>query len=202
MDAANVKIWSVTAADWGAWGGLEPAAGRLLVATPLLGDPHFVRTVVYLLEHDGGGTVGVIMNRPSHTPVGQVLPDWHDAVSGPAVVFGGGPVQPDGALCLGQLAPGSEGIREVVDGVSTVDLDGDVAVIAPNARRLRVFAGHAGWAPGQLDDELAEGAWWVLRGGPDDLFSADPRSMWRAVLRRQPYPLSLVSTFPLDPTLN
>lgn len=192
----------MTAADWGALSGLEPVAGRLLVATPLLADPHFVRTVVYLLEHDGGGTVGVILNRPSHTPVGQVLPDWHDAVSGPAVVFGGGPVQPDGALCLGQLQPGSEGIREVVDGVSTVDLDGDVAVIAPNARRLRVFAGHAGWSPGQLDAELAEGAWWVLRGGPDDLFSDDPRTMWRQVLRRQPPPLNVFSTFPVDPSLN
>ena len=193
---------TMTAGDWGALGRLEPAAGRLLVATPLLGDPHFIRTVVYLLEHDGGGTVGVILNRPSHTPVGQVLPDWHDAVSGPAVVFGGGPVQPDGALCLGQLPSGSLGSREVVDGVSTVDLDGDVAVIAPNARRLRVFAGHAGWAPDQLDAELAEGAWWVLPGGPDDLFSADPKSMWREVLRRQRPPLNLMSTYPLDASLN
>ena len=182
--------------------GPPPAAGRLLVATPLLGDPHFARTVVYLLEHDGGGTVGVVLNRPSHTPVGQVLPDWHDAVSGPAVVFGGGPVQPDGALCLGQLTPGATGIREVVDGVSTVDLDGDVTVIAPNARRLRVFAGHAGWASGQLADELSEGAWWVLPGTPDDLFTERPREMWRDVLRRQPPPLSLVSSFAPDPTLN
>ena len=168
------------------------------MATPLLGDPHFARTVVYLLEHDGGGTVGVVLNRPSHTPVGQVLPDWHDAVSGPAVVFGGGPVQPDGALCLGQLAPGTAGIREVVDGVSTVDLDGDVTVIAPSARRLRVFAGHAGWAPGQLADELGEGAWWVVPGSPDDLFSEHPRPMWRTVLRRQPPPLNLLSTYPQD----
>jgi putative transcriptional regulator len=195
----------VASAQWGSVRGLEPAAGRLLVATPLLGDPHFSRTVVYLLEHDGGGTVGVVSNRPSRTPVGQVLPDWHDAVSGPAVVFGGGPVQPDGALCLGQLdANGAEDSahREVVDGVSTVDLDGDVTVIAPNARRLRVFAGHAGWSPGQLDAELAEGAWWVLPGGPEDLFSADPGPMWQQVLRRQPPPLNLISTFPPDPALN
>jgi putative transcriptional regulator len=195
----------VAAAQWGAVRGLEPAAGRLLVATPLLGDPHFARTVVYLLEHDGGGTVGVVSNRPSHTPVGQVLPDWHDAVSGPAVVFGGGPVQPDGALCLGQLdgaAVGTGAYREVVDGVSTVDLDGDVTVIAPAARRLRVFAGHAGWAPGQLEAELAEGAWWVLPGGPEDLFSEEPTRMWQRVLRRQPPPLNLISTYPPDPTLN
>src|SRR3954462_9257529 len=196
--------------SWADFNRMEAASGRLLVATPLLGDPHFARTVVYLLEHDGGGTVGVVGGGPggvwvtprSHTPVGHVLPDWQDAVSGPAVVFGGGPVQPDGALCLGQLPAGSEGIREVVDGVSTVDLDGDVAVIAPNARRLRVFAGHAGWAAGQLAAELDEGAWWVLGGGPDDLFSEDPRAMWRTVLRRQPPPLNLVSTFPQDPSLN
>src|SRR3954452_7694325 len=100
-------------ADWGAVEGLEAAAGRLLVATPLLGDPNFNRTVVYLLEHDGGGTVGVILNRPSHTPVGQVLPSWEDAVSGPAVVFNGGPVQPDGALCLGQAAANGPGVRPV-----------------------------------------------------------------------------------------
>jgi putative transcriptional regulator len=190
------------AAEWASVRGLEPAAGRLLVATPLLGDPNFARTVIYLLEHDGGGTVGVVLNRPSRTPVGQVLPDWHDAVSGPAVVFGGGPVQPDGALCLGQLEPGSTGIREVVDGVSTVDLDGDVAVIAPNARRLRVFAGHAGWASEQLEGELAEGAWWVLPGTPADLFSDDPRVMWRRVLARQPMPLRLLSTYPVDVLLN
>lgn len=192
----------MASADWGSVRGLDPAAGRLLLATPLLGDPHFSRTVVYLLEHDGGGTVGVVLNRPSHTPVGQVLPDWHDAVSGPAVVFGGGPVQPDGALCLGQLESGTPGMREVVDGVATVDLDGDVAVIAGIARRLRVFAGHAGWSPGQLDAELDQGAWWVLDGTPEDLFSDDPRTMWSRVLRRQPPPLSFVSTYPADPSLN
>lgn len=187
------------------WAGLcdrPPAGGRLLVATPLLDDPHFARTVVYLLEHDGGGTVGVIMNRPSRTPVGQVLPDWHSAVSGPAVVFGGGPVQPDGALCLAQLDGEGPGVRRVVDGVGTVDLDGDITIISGLAKRMRVFAGHAGWSPGQLEDEMAEGAWWVVDGTADDLFSMAPDGMWAAVLRRQPWPLNLISTYPLDPTLN
>jgi putative transcriptional regulator len=188
--------------NWAALGGLEPVGGRLLVATPLLNDPHFARTVVYLLEHDGGGTVGVVLNRPSHTPVGQVLPDWHDVVSGPAVVFGGGPVQPDGALCLGQVDGDGPGVRPVVDGVGTIDLDGDVAVITGLTSRLRVFAGHAGWSPGQLDGELGEGAWWVVEGSPEDLFSEDPRPMWPRVLRRQPPPLNLVSTYPPDPALN
>lgn len=197
---------AVATSNWAALGGLEPAGGRLLVATPLLGDPNFSRAVVYLLEYDdGGGTVGVVLNRPSHTPVGQVLPGWHDAVSGPAVVFGGGPVQPDGALCLGELDAAGEqeaGVRPVVDGVGTVDLDGDVALITASTSRLRVFAGHAGWSAGQLEGELAEGAWWVVPGGPADLFTDEPRSMWRQVLRRQPPPLSLVSTYPPDPLAN
>lgn len=187
---------------WGALSTLRPAGGRLLVATPLLNDPHFARTVIYLLEHDEGGTVGVVLNRPSRTPVGQVLPEWHDAVSGPAVVFGGGPVQPDGALCLAQLDGDGPGVRAVVDNVGTVDLDGDVTLITGMARRMRVFAGHAGWAAGQLDDEMAEGAWWAVSGSPDDLFTENPGGMWAAVLRRQPSPLNLVSTYPPDPLLN
>jgi putative transcriptional regulator len=190
---------------WQAISGLEPAAGRLLVATPALGDPQFSRSVVYLLEHDGGGTVGVILNRPSRTPVGQVLPDWHEAVSavsGPAVVFGGGPVQPDGALCLAQLEGDGPGVRRVVDGIGTVDLDGDLTTIVGLSSRLRVFAGHAGWSPGQLDAELGEGAWWVVGGNSDDLFSDEPQAMWACVLRRQPPPLNLVSTYPPDPLLN
>ena len=188
--------------NWSALGSLPPDGGRLLIATPLLDDPHFARTVVYLLEHDGGGTVGVILNRPSRTPVGQVLPEWHSAVIGPAVVFGGGPVQPDGALCLAQLQSDGPGVRRVVDGVGTVDLDGDVTLITGLARRMRVFAGHAGWSPGQLDDEVAAGAWWAVVGSPDDLFSVEPESMWRTVLRRQLPPLNIVSTYPPDILLN
>ena len=187
---------------WGDLGELAPLGGRLLVATPLLTDPHFTRSVIYLLEHDGGGTVGVILNRPSHTPVGQVLPSWQDAVSGPGVVFNGGPVQPDGALCLGQLQDEGPGVRPVVDDVATVDLDGDVTVITGLTRRLRVFAGHSGWAPDQLDSEIAQGAWWVVPGSPKDLFSEEPRPMWQRVLRRQPPPLNLVSTYPEDVLLN
>jgi putative transcriptional regulator len=192
----------VPSSNWSALGRLPPAAGRLLVATPLLGGPHFARAVVSLLEHDDGGTVGVVVNRPSHTPVAQVLPKWHDVVYGPAVVFVGGPVQQDGALGLGSADADGPGIRRVVDGIGIVDLDGDVPVIASRASRLRVFAGHAGWAPGQLAGELAEGAWWVVEAATPDVFSADPLPLWRRVLRRQPPPLNLVSTYPPDPLLN
>jgi putative transcriptional regulator len=197
---------SVAAESW-AWTGLPPAPGRLLVSAPALIDAPFARSVVYLLEHDGGGTVGVILNRPSHTPVGQILPDWQEAVTEPAVVFAGGPVMQDGALCLGELREGvavggEQPVRQVLHRLATVDLDADVAIVTAVAARMRIFAGHAGWAPGQLEGEIAANAWYVVPGFPDDVFSGDPAPMWRRVLRRQGPPLSLVSTFPPDPSLN
>jgi putative transcriptional regulator len=184
---------------------LAPTAHRLLVAAPALTDPEFFRTVVFLIEHDETGTVGVIINRPSHTPVGQILPDWQDVMSEPAVVFNGGPVQRDGALGLGRLAGATDagnGLRAVSGGLALVDLDADPAEVAVGAASLRVYAGHSGWGTGQLEDEIAEGSWFVVAGGLDDVFSQRPGMLWRSVLRRQAAPLSLLSTYPVDVGLN
>ena len=184
---------------------LPPAPHRLLVALPSLTDPEFFRTVVFLIEHDDTGTVGVIINRPSHTPVGQILPDWQDVMSDPAVVFNGGPVQRDGALGLGRLAGATDagnGLRAVSGGLALVDLDAEPSEVAVGAASLRVYAGHSGWGGGQLEQEIAEGSWFVVTGGLDDVFSRRPGMLWRAVLRRQPAPLSLLSTFPVDVGLN
>jgi putative transcriptional regulator len=189
-----------------AWTGLTPGAGRLLIASTTLNEPTFARTVIYLLEHDSGGTVGVVLNRPSHTPVGQVLPDWHDAVSEPAVIFGGGPVMPDGALCLAQLnarqSEPSPGLRRLAGALATVDLDGDVDAIQESATRMRVFAGHSGWAAGQLADEMGDGSWYVVDGMLDDAFTPQPATLWRSVLRRQPMPLRVLSTYPRELALD
>jgi putative transcriptional regulator len=184
---------------------LPPAAHRLLIAAPDLADPEFFRTVVFLIEHDETGSVGVIVNRPSHTPVGHILPDWQDVMSEPAVIFNGGPVQRDGALGLGRLAAATDagtGLRAVSGGLALVDLDAPAADVAINSQSLRVFAGHAGWTVGQLEDEIARGGWFVVAGGLDDVFSRHPGTLWRSVLRRQPAPLSLLSTYPVDVGLN
>jgi len=187
--------------DW----QLPPAAHRLLIAAPDLTDPEFNRSVVFLIEHDATGTVGVIINRPSHTPVGHILPDWQDVMTEPSVVYNGGPVQRDGALGLGRLAASADagtGLRAVSGGLALVDLDAEPAEVGGRARDLRVYAGHAGWDVGQLEWEIERGGWYVVAGGLDDVFSADPGRLWRAVLRRQPAPLSLLSTFPADVALN
>jgi putative transcriptional regulator len=204
------------------WSRVHPAPGQLLIAAPMLADDTFTRTVLYLLEHDDDGSAAVILNRPSRTPLGQVLPDWHEVASNPPVVFSGGPVQPDAALCLGWLtaaarrrssetstgddveAPHRAGaaVRPVVDAICTVDLDSEVDAISAETTALRVYAGHAGWAPGQLDEELSAGAWFVVPGGPHDVFSSVPDGLRSDVLRRQPVPLRLLATYPRDPALN
>ncbi|MDR1998392.1 MAG: YqgE/AlgH family protein [Frankiaceae bacterium] len=193
------------------WWRREPRAGDALVASPELDDPNFRRTVVFVVEHDAGGTLGVVLNRPGRTPVRAVLAGWQDLMSDPSVLHDGGPVRPDGALCLARLHPiavaagAIAGIRPLVGGIEAiglVDLDGDADAVARQVSAARVFAGHAGWGAGQLDAEIAAGAWYVLRAAPDDVFGGDSRSLWRRVLRRQPAPLNWVSTFPRNPEDN
>ena len=203
------------ASDW-----LErtPAPGSLLVALPLLTDPNFTRSVVYLLEADpDAGAVGVVLTSPTRTPVETVLPRWHDAMSEPDVVFRGGPMQTDGALCLARVPLSIaqtrplDSIRTVrrardtpmtADRVGVVDLDGDVDDVRAATVDLRVYAGHAGWAEGQLEDEIAEGAWAVLPARPEDVFTSAPERRWRDVFRRQPFPVNLIASYPADPTVN
>jgi putative transcriptional regulator len=185
-------------------------AGELLVATPLLGDPNFRRTVVLVVEHEPGeGTLGVVLNRPTEVSVGQVLEPWTDLATGPPVVFTGGPVAPTSALALALATGDAEPLGwRGLDGppgmsrIGLVDLEAPPQVIAAEIISLRVFAGYAGWGSGQLQAEIDEGAWYVLPGEPADPFMADPARLWQAVLRRQGGELALVATYPDDPRLN
>ena len=178
---------------------------RLLVATPLLVEPTFNRTVILLLEHnDEAGALGLVLNRPADAPVEDVVPSVADLATDPGVLFSGGPVSPSTALALGLAKSGAEpeGWTAVLPPIVTVDLDHDPALLATSLRALRVFAGYAGWAPGQLEAEIAEGAWYVVDALPGDPFLAEPEALWRAVLRRQGWPLAAVALAPRDPTMN
>ncbi|GAA3835636.1 YqgE/AlgH family protein [Sphaerisporangium flaviroseum] len=185
--------------------------GGLLVATPLLDDPNFRRGVVLVLEHDeDGGTLGVMLNRPSEVTVTQVLPSWDSLVSGPPVLFEGGPVQTDSALALASVPSGQEplGWRRLHAGASavsklgTVDLDAPPEILAGEITQMRIFAGYAGWTAGQLEAEIREGSWYVVEAEPGDTFDSRPANLWRSVLRRQRGELAFVATCPDDPKLN
>jgi putative transcriptional regulator len=187
--------------------------GRLLVATPALGDSNFERSVVLVLDHDEDGALGIVINRPTPVDVAEVLPVWQPLATEPGVLFQGGPVALDSALGLA-LVPGEGedeplGWRRVVGRLGLVDLDVPPEVLAAEVTRLRIFAGYAGWGAGQLEDELAEGAWYVVEArfgaGVDDAgdpFSEAPEDLWRQVLRRQGGDLAMVSTYLDDPSLN
>jgi len=179
-------------------------AGRLLVATPLIGDPNFERTVVLLLAHGHEGAFGVVINRPSETTVVEVAEAWADQVAAPGVVFVGGPVSGDSVLGIARAGadPGPT-FGALVGDLGTVDLHAPPP--PTGAHRwlgLRLFAGSSGWAPGQLEDELAEGAWWAVDTEPDDLVTTDPSGLWARVLRRQAGQVAWFANHPLDTSAN
>jgi putative transcriptional regulator len=190
--------------------GPDPKAGRLLVATALLGDPNFRRTVILIVEHEETeGTLGVVLNRPTQIPVDKVLEQWTGLVTDPCVVFKGGPVAPSSALALA-LVPGKEepvGWR-ALDGAPSLarlgllDLNTPPRLLVPAIESLRVYAGYAGWSPGQLQAEIDEGAWHVVAAEPGDVFAAAPDALWRMVLRRQEGEMAFLATYPDDPGLN
>lgn len=174
---------------------MESYAGSLLVATPALLDPNFFRTVVLLLQHEEDGCVGVVLNRPTGELVADHLPEWDSKVPEPKTVNYGGPVEPEVAIGL-SLA--GNGMPTGVPGLNLIDLS-----LPPGEDNhpVRIYSGYSGWGSEQLESEIAMGSWYVVQASPDDPFDTG-EDQWRRVLRRQSGFLSIVSTFPDDPTLN
>ena len=178
-------------------------AGSLLVAGTTLTEPTFRRTVIYIVEHNDAGSLGVVINRMSQTAVHNLLPRWTDLSASPRAVFIGGPVKQDAALCLGVVrrgldATGVAGLRPVDGRVVLVDLDADPEELAEVLDGLRIFAGYSGWGIGQLDDELRRDSWVVGSALPGDLLASAKTDVFASVLRRQPWPLPLLATHPID----
>jgi putative transcriptional regulator len=188
--------------------GVSPTKGRLLVATPVLDDPNFDRTVIYVVEHHDEGALGLILNRPSTESLNDPLDGWVSAQSEPAHVFSGGPVEPDALIALARV--GSEIHRSpdeddetaylapLAGEIASADLAADPALVVGSITELRVFRGYAGWASGQLEAEIESGSWIVLDSETADVFTADPDELWRSVLRRQPGRLGWLANVPDD----
>lgn len=181
----------------------DSVAGRLLVASPKLVDSNFARTVVYIGVHDENGAFGLVLNRPLDVEVAEHLEGWERVVSSPAVLFQGGPV--DMASVVGLARPLDAvlpGWSEMAAGVGVMDLRQSANEVAPGVAELRMFLGYSGWTAGQLEQELAEEAWFVVDIDHGDIFTDEPARLWRSVLRRQPGKLAMFAYFPEDPTLN
>jgi putative transcriptional regulator len=179
---------------------MESLKGQLLIAAPMLVDPNFHRTVVLVMEHTEDGALGVVLNRPTELDVGEAVPDLADLADGDPV-FAGGPVQPQAVIALAEHT-GPVGEESVVGPIAPIQVSDDIAELGGEVARVRVFAGYAGWGQGQLDDELAEEAWFTEPALPGDIFAGDPASLWQRVLERKGGEYTLVARMPPDPSLN
>lgn len=178
-------------------------AGTLLVANTNLFEPTFRRSVIFIVEHNDGGTLGVVLNRSSETAIYNVLPRWAKLAGKPKTMFVGGPVKRDAALCLATLRSGVSiegvhGLRHVSGRIAMVDLDAEPDEVAPLVEGIRIFAGYSGWTIGQLEGEVERDDWIVLSALPSDVLNDGRGDLWASVLRRQPLPLSMLATHPID----
>ncbi len=182
----------------------ETTAGKLLIATPAIGDGNFEQSVIYILHHDTDGALGVIINHPTQLAVAELLPRWGDLATEPPVIFTGGPVETNGFIGVGRLLGE---LPEELIGVPgtdlvTVDLESDPVLTGAHIDRLRLFRGYAGWGAHQLDTELAAGAWFTVPSLESDMWSAEAEGLYEQVLLRQRGELRWFANAPLDPSQN
>lgn len=176
--------------------------GKLLLASPTLLDPNFARTVVLVAEHTADGAMGLILNRPAATTVAESAPELDLLVDGDEPIYLGGPVQPSSVIVLATFAERAAAGLLVEDDVGFLSAEADFSTARAMTRELRVFAGHAGWGPEQLDEELARDDWIVETPLREELFAADAASLWSDVLRRMGGSYALIARMPLDPSVN
>lgn len=181
---------------------LVPAPGVLLVAPPMLADPNFRRTVVLLCEHGPEGSFGLILNRPLTLALSEVVAE----LRGETKVSLGGPVQQN---TLHFLHRHQQAIADAIPVMNGVHWGGDfddvkmlIQAEAATPSDLRFFLGYAGWSPGQLEEEIEQGGWFLTHAEDSLIFTNEPDGLWRTVMRRMGGEYALLSTFPDDPRLN
>jgi putative transcriptional regulator len=181
---------------------MDSLRGNLLVASPSLADPNFRRTVVLIAEHSEEGAMGVVLNRESELEVVDAAPSLAQLVDPGERVHSGGPVQPTAVVIMAEFDDPDAAATIVIDDVGFVNAEADFDSLGDSVRRVRVFAGLAGWAPGQLESELERDDWIVEPAVADDVFHDDADALWSAVLERKGGHFTLVARMPDDPSLN
>lgn len=155
--------------------------GVLLVAHPSLMDPNFQQTVVLVCEHGAEGTLGVIINRPTAVPLSEALPNVSVLKGTSYVLFAGGPVHPDGILMLFRVVEAPDRLRKILErvylGLNQEILERVITDPHPT-ETFRAYAGYAGWAPGQVEFEMAMGSWAVIPADPSSIFDKAPETLW------------------------
>ncbi|MEX2531367.1 MAG: YqgE/AlgH family protein [Gemmatimonadota bacterium] len=180
---------------------MDSLKGRLLISGGGLYDAHFRHTVVLVGEHDSRGAAGVILNRALNTTVAEAVPALADLLEAEALLFEGGPVQPEEPILLVE-AIHSDFLDVPIFGPVGF-LTGEVSAELRHAIvRARVYAGHAGWGAGQLEAELEADAWILDEARTEYVFTAVPDLLWTNVLRRKGPEYAALSRIPYDPSMN
>lgn len=180
---------------------MESLKGQLLISGGGLYDSNFRHTVVLMGEHDARGAVGVILNRPLSTTVTEAVPPLASLVEGDPPLFEGGPVAQEEAVLLVETT--RSGLLDVPVLGSVGFLTGEVSeALRSEILRARVFVGHAGWGPGQLESEMESEAWILEDAHPDDIFTPSPELLRAQVLRRKGPEYAALARIPFDPSMN
>jgi putative transcriptional regulator len=162
-----------------------PERGVFLVAKPSIQDPNFARTVVLVTRAPDGGTVGVILNRPTRQSLADVLPGNAQLARFTEPLHFGGPVERVGLFAVFQASASPGQSFPVFDDVhialhpETVE---QLLLKPPGA--LRFFVGYSGWAPGQLEGEVGRGDWWTVAADAETVFRKDTATLWEDLARR------------------
>lgn len=180
---------------------MDSARGKLLIASPGLLDHNFWRTVVLIVEHSAEGALGLVLNRPSDTTVGEAVSELGRLLDLDDPLYVGGPVQPSALVVLAEFDVPGRAALIAFDNVGV--LGGDAGEEpAAGVVRSRGFVGHAGWGPGQLDSEVERGDWILEPAQREDAFSGEPLELWESVLTRKGGSYALVARMPPDPSVN
>lgn len=165
----------------------EIKKGVFLVADLRLLDPNFSKTVVLITQHGAGGSVGVVINRPTRTPLSRAFPQLEEFEGRTERLFIGGPVQREVMILLLRTEKPPEAavpIFEKVYAAPPVETLTHLITREDFKDPFRVYSGYAGWAPGQLQGEIDRGDWRVLPGEADLLFQEETGSIWEEMFRR------------------
>jgi putative transcriptional regulator len=196
----------------------EPAKflkGQLLLDSGQLRGSFFQRTVVLICQHDSEGAFGLVLNRATGSNVGDmIVADLPGALKS-SPLYLGGPVQPSALSFLHSesflseaTAPpvvdiGSDGfvLPNLTLGHSLDELM-EMGELGASTRKLKLFAGYAGWSPGQLEDEMQRKAWLTHPASLELVFDTDPTKLWQQILRSKGWKYKLLSQMPEDLSLN
>ena len=176
---------------------VRPSRGRFLVASRQLMDSQFSKTVVLLLQYDRHGAMGLIINQPTEMKLSKVLPEIEGLQQRPDTIYHGGPVAKNQLMLLIRTGSPPEGSHHVFKDiyVSSSRTVIQRMISDPAAEeRFRVYAGYAGWSPGQLDQEVSRGGWHILRADPETVFDQASREIWPELIRRSSAQWVLMTT--------